>query len=60
MSPPWWQCIAVVWNRTAQATLRNKPLKVYSVLGGAGTCHWIDIEGYTMYYHKNCTYRSQW
>ena len=36
MSVPWWQCVAVAWNRTTQGTSRNEPLKtrkIHSVLG---------------------------
>ena len=35
MSLPWWQRIAVAWNRTALATSRNEPSKKDSVLGRA-------------------------
>ena len=38
MSIPWWQCIAVAWNRTARGASRNEPSKtnkIHSVLGRA-------------------------
>ena len=40
MSIPWWQCIAVAWNRTARGASRNEPLKaqkIHSALVGRDT-----------------------
>ena len=42
MSIPWWQCIAITWNRTAQRASRNEPLKTRKIHSALDRVRYID------------------
>ena len=42
MSIPWWQCMAVAWNRTARGTSRNEPSKTRKIHSTLGRVQYTD------------------